>query len=174
MMKPGNLTALIFALTLLFIFALDACKKKDEAEGIDKQLLDMAKNSSGFTWYMNDASLLDRSQGSGHNYPFFRTRYNQLAASMLDSSGRIMDSILFPEGSLVVKDLYSDASTLARYAVLYKQPNSSYADARGWIWGYINADGTVAVSAEEKGQQCINCHSQEGNIDYMLMNKYFP
>ncbi len=93
---------------------------------------------------------------------------------MLDSSGMIMDSILFPDGSLVVKDLYSDASTLARYAVLYKQSNSSYADDQGWIWGYINADGTVAVSAEEKGQQCITCHSQEGNIDYMLMNKYFP
>jgi len=161
--------------SIIFIAGiLGSCKKKDEAEGIDKQLLDMAQSSSGYTWYKNDASLLDKSPGSGHNYPFLRTRFDQIASTMLDSNGKITDSITFPEGSFIVKELYSDGSTLARYAILYKQSNSSYADAKGWIWGYINADGTVAVTAEEKGQQCISCHSQDGNIDYMLMNKYFP
>ena len=44
----------------------------------------------------------------------------------------------------------------------------------GWVWGYINADESIAAPASEKGSQCISCHSQSDNIDYMLMNKYFP
>ena len=165
---------LISAFTIALIVSLNSCKKDKEAEGIDKQLLDMAQSSDGFTWYKNSSALLDKSAGSGHNYPFLRTRYNALAATMLDQDGKIIEGALFPEGSFIVKDLYSDASTLGRYAMLYKQSNSSSADANGWIWGYINADGSVAVSAEDKGQQCISCHSQEGAIDYMLMNKFFP
>jgi len=153
---------------------LSSCKKDKEAEGIDKQLLDMAQNTTGFTWYKNDGVLLDKSTGSGHNYPLLRTRFDEIATTMLDEDGKIMDSIVFPEGSLIVKELYSDASTLSRYAILYKQSNNANADANGWIWGYINADGTVAVTAEDKGAQCISCHLQEGNIDYMLMNKFFP
>lgn len=164
----------IVALSLITACIVESCKKSDEAEGIDKQLLDMAQSSAGFTWYKNSDALLDKSAGSGHNYPFLRTRFNQIASAMLDSNGKIMDSITFPEGSFIVKELFSDGSTLARYAILYKQSNSAYADAKGWIWGYINADGSVAVTAEEKGQQCISCHMQDGNIDYMLMNKYFP
>ncbi|HSG67243.1 MAG TPA: cytochrome P460 family protein [Bacteroidales bacterium] len=153
---------------------LSACKKDKEAEGIDKQLLDMAKKTSGFTWYKNSDALLDKSAGSGHNYPFLRTRFNDIASDMLDQDGKIIDTAMFAEGSLIVKELYSDASTIGRYAILYKQSNSSYADGKGWIWGYINADGTVAESADKKGSSCIGCHSQQGNIDYMLMNKFFP
>ena len=80
----------------------------------------------------------------------------------------------FPEGSLIVKELYDNSTTLGRYAILYKKSGSSDADAKGWVWGYINADGGVAEAASKKGSSCISCHSQADNIDYMLMNKYFP
>jgi len=163
---------IVFAVVLVGPFS--SCKKDKEAEGIDKQLLDMARETSGFTWYKYSDALLDKSSGSGHNYPYLRTRFNAIAAAMLDEDGKIMDSIVFPESSLIVKELYSDGSTLGRYAILYKQSNSSSADENGWVWGYINADGSVAVSAEDKGSQCISCHLQDGNIDYMLMNKFFP
>ena len=85
-----------------------------------------------------------------------------------------MTGAAFPDGSLIVKELYEDASTLARYAVLYKSTGHADADVNGWVWGYINEDETVAVPASEKGSQCIGCHSQEGSIDYVLMNKFFP
>lgn len=173
-MKTKNIFIVLMTFTFVLSVPLSSCKKDKEAEGIDKQLFDMAKNTSGFTWYKNDGALLNKSAGSGHNYPFLRTRFDAIAAAMLDSNGMIMDSIIFPEGSLIVKELYSDASTLDRYAILYKQSNNTYADANGWLWGYINSDETVAVTAEDKGAQCISCHLQEGNIDYMLMNKFFP
>jgi hypothetical protein len=165
-----KITFLFGILILVFI----SCKKEDEAEGTDKELYDMAKNASGFTWYKNTDELLNKSSGSGHSQPFLRTRYNAVAATKLDSLGKVMEGTSFADGSLIVKELYSDASTLDRYAILYKKSGHADADSRGWVWGYINADGTVAVPASEKGSSCTGCHLQQDNIDYMLMNKFFP
>jgi hypothetical protein len=159
-------------LSLLFC-GVFACTK-DKAFETDAELYNLARETSGFSWYGNTDSLLSKSAGSGHGQPFLRTRYNNLAATRLDSAGKVMENAAFPEGSLIVKELFEAGSMLDRYAVLYKNSNHSNADAKGWVWGYINADGSVAVSASKKGNSCISCHSQQGNIDYMLMNKYFP
>jgi hypothetical protein len=167
-------TVLLLPILFMSILIVASCKKDKEAEGTDKQLYDMAKVTSGFTWYKNSSVLLDKSSGSGHSFPFLRTRFNTIASAQLDSIGKVMTDAAFPDGSLIVKELYEDASTLGRYAVLYKSTGHADADANGWVWGYINEDGTVAVPASEKGSQCIGCHSQEGSIDYILMNKFFP
>lgn len=151
-----------------------SCKKDKEAIGTDKVLYDMAKQTNGFTWYKNNDMLLDKSSGSGHPQAFLKTRYNTIASSMLDTNGKIALNAAFPEGSLIVKELYSNTSTLDRYAILYKNTSNENADTKGWVWGYINADGSVAESSTNKGESCIGCHSQTGQIDYMLMNKFFP
>jgi hypothetical protein len=57
---------------------------------------------------------------------------------------------------------------------LYKKSSSNFADEKGWIWGYVNSDGSVAEAASKKGASCISCHSQNGQIDYQLMNKFYP
>jgi hypothetical protein len=175
-MKNKNLTILILSGLLISMWSFNSCKHDDDDEvtGIDKELCDMAKNSSGYTWYKKTDSLLIKSAGSGHSQPYLRTRYNSTATTMLDSTGKVIAGTDFPEGSMVVKELYTDMSTLDLYAILYKKQGHEYADANGWVWGYINADGSVRLSATEKGTSCISCHSQDGNIDYMLMNKYFP
>lgn len=166
----------IFILSTLFvsIWTIYSCKKEKQATGTDKELYDMAKTTSSFIWYKNSDELLNKSSGSAHPYPFLRTRYNAVAATKLDANGKIFIGELFPEGSLIVKELYENATTLGRYAILYKKSASADADAKGWVWGYINADGTVAEAASRRGSSCISCHSQTDNIDYMLMNKYFP
>jgi hypothetical protein len=166
----------LFTLLLLIAGTImtDSCTKENAAGGIDKELFDLAQQTGGFTWYKFSDTLLDMSSGSGHSQPFLRTRYNSVAASQLDTSGKILTVAVFPEGSLVVKELYDDPNTLARYAILYKKPADSNADVNGWIWGYIDADGTVAEPASNQGSACISCHSQSGNIEYMLMNLYFP
>ena len=173
-MKKGTIKILLFVGLISFLFTSQSCKKDDEAQGTDKELYDMAQNTAGFTWYKNSGNLLDKSSGSGHSQPYLRTRYNSIAAAKLDSVGKVMEGTFFPEGSLVVKELYSNSTTLDRYAILYKQSGNTDTDANGWVWGYINADGTVSAPASEKGSSCTGCHSQDGNIDYMLMNKFFP
>jgi hypothetical protein len=167
-------TIYILFICLSCIWTINSCKKEEQSKGTDKELYDMAKATSGFTWFKNSSSLLDKSSGSGHPQPFLRTRYNSIAASKLDSNGKIMAGATFPEGSLIVKELYDNSTTLGRYAILYKKSGSADADANGWVWGYINADGGVASAASNKGSSCTSCHSQSDNIDYMLMNKYFP
>ncbi|MDP4630704.1 MAG: cytochrome P460 family protein [Flavobacteriales bacterium] len=156
------------------MWTINSCKRDGQANGTDKELYEMAQSTSGFTWFKNSSSLLDKSSGSGHSFPFLRTRYNSIAASKLDSDGNIMADAIFPEGSLIVKELYQNSTTLGRYAILYKKSESADADTNGWVWGYINADGSVASAASNKGSSCSGCHSQSDNIDYMLMNKYFP
>lgn len=164
----------MLSLLIPFVLVLSSCKKEKEAGETDKALYEMAKTSTGFTWYKHSGELLDKSPGSGHPQPFLRTRYNTVAATKLDSSGKIVDGAVFPGGSLIVKELFEDESTLVRYAILYKDEESPDADERGWVWGYINEDGTVAEPASKKGASCKSCHLQADNIDYMLMNKYFP
>ena len=167
-------TFTVMTFCLVSIWTINSCKKEKEATGTDKELYEMAKATSGFTWFKNSSSLLNKSSSSGHPQPFLRTRYNAVAATKLDSNGKIMTGSTFPEGSLIVKELNDNSTTLGRYAILYKKSGSADADAKGWVWGYINADGGVAETASKKGSSCTSCHSQADNIDYMLMNKYFP
>jgi hypothetical protein len=171
-MKFLSINCMIIALTASAL-SITSCKHEPVAE-IDLELFEMAKKTSGFTWFSDSSVLLEHSSGSGHSQRYLRTRYNSIAASILDAQGRITANAVFPDRSLVVKELYRNSNDLVRYAILYKDPSNSNADAQGWVWGYIDADGGVAVSATEKGRSCNGCHSQSENIDYMLMNKYFP
>lgn len=170
--KLINLCILSFCISL--IMTLNSCKKDAAVDLTDTELYNMAKETTGFTWYKNSDIKLNKSTGSGHSELFLRTRYNAIAATNLGLDGKIIAGTTFPEGSLIVKELYSDATTLTSYAILYKQANHKNADANGWVWGYVFTDGSVKAPSAEKGSGCISCHSQTDNIDYTLMNKYFP
>ncbi len=172
-MKRNNFILISAAILALAVLS-NACKNEDDgAGGTDGDLLSMSKSADGFTWYKNSDALLPKSSGTGHSQPFLRTRYNDIAAAMLDADGKVEAGTVFPEGSLVVKELHDNATTIGRYAILYKQSSSPDADADGWVWGYINADGSVAEPASNKGASCRGCHAQPDNIDFTLMNKYF-
>lgn len=173
MINKFALGVLLFITVITTIFS---CKHEPEklAEGIDAELLETAKSTNGFVWFKNSNALLPKSSGSGHPQAFLKTRYNSVAQMQLDSAGKIKPNAVFTDGAIIVKELYNDANTLARYAILYKKSNNPNADANGWVWGYINANGTVAEPSAKKGGACIGCHTQTNHIDYMLMNKYYP
>lgn len=192
-MKKLNLLA-VFALALLAL-NFNACKKDNDEETTeettnnggtttdggsgttkttDQELLEMSTVATGFTWFKNVDTYLDRSAGSGHPQPFLRTRYNATAAAFLDTDGRVKEGSTFADGSLIVKELINADKSVARYAILYKKSDHADADDKGWVWGYVDPDGTVASAASNKGGSCIGCHTQGGNIDYMLMNKFYP
>ncbi|MCG8574846.1 MAG: cytochrome P460 family protein [Flavobacteriales bacterium] len=159
-------------LSILCILILGySCKK---AKGTDADLLSMAEETEGFTWYKFNDAILEKSTGSAHPQSLLRTKYNATASSALDEEGKVTEGTVFPDGSLIVKELYDDENTIGRWAILYKQSNHEDADDNGWVWGYINGDRSVAAPASNKGEACISCHSQSENIDYTLMNKYFP
>jgi hypothetical protein len=153
---------------------MQSCTKDKALSNTDKELLEMSKTTKDFVWFKNTDSLLAKSSGSGHPQALLRTRYNAIAAKNLDNKGKILPGAIFPDGSLIVKELFENPSKLVKYAILYKNPKSNDADAKGWVWGYINSDETVDIPASKKGTSCIKCHTQVDNIDYMLMNKFFP
>lgn len=173
-MRMKLFTLLLAVLGSIFLIIPNSCKNDSQAEGTDKELYDMARETAGFTWYKKSEVLLNTTSGSGHSFPKLRTKYNEVAAVKLDANGKITAGTIFPQGSLIVKEFHDSEEKIGRYAVLYKNPDSPDADSKGWVWGYINADGTVAQAASKKGSGCSDCHNQSGNIDYMLMNKYFP
>lgn len=163
----------------LMIIALTFSCAKDKTPStqtgdIDQTLFEFAKDTTNLIWYKKINQLLAKSEGSGHAFPFLKTRFNELAAQQLDANGKVKDNAQFIDGSLIVKELINSDSTIGRYAVLYKKSDNANADGKGWVWGYIDSNGKVAIPASQRGGSCISCHSQAGNIDYMLMNKFFP
>lgn len=172
-MKPNKFLLQTITIATLFIL-ISNCKKDSSTNATDANLYKMAKETTGFTWYKNSDALLPKSNLSGHTEPYLRTRYNSTASTMLDGTGKVQAAITFPEGSLIVKELYSDETTLAKYAILYKDPENSYADSDGWVWGYVENDGSVVEPSSNKGNACIACHNHEGNINKTLMNVAIP
>lgn len=168
--QKNNILYLIFMVFLIGV-VLNGCTYKKFGE--DQDLYALAKNTDGFTWFKNTDSLLARSNGSGHTQSHFKTRFNAIAASNLDSNFKIKTNSPFSENSVIVKELIENG-TFERYAVLYKKSDHPNADAKGWVWGYINKNGSVQIASSKKGANCSGCHSQAGNDDYTLMNKFFP
>lgn len=173
MTRSFSLVMAISAALIATSLSLHSCKHDGVALGTDLLLYDMATVDTGFVWFKFSDAALDRSSGSGHSQPKLKTRYNATAATMLDAEGRIQEGAQFPEGSLIVKELLENDLTISLYAVLYKSPENADADQNGWVWGYLNPNGTVRTSSSEKGIGCIGCHTQSGHIDYMLMNKFY-
>lgn len=140
----------------------------------DQDLLNISKSPNGFVWFKNSSAFLPKSSGTGHSPTFLRTRFNSIAKNGLDENYQIKEGYQFPEGSLIVKELYNSDSSFVRFAIMLKQTQNPHADQYGWVWGYINSDNSVAHSYTNNGVGCNNCHSESGNIDLVLMKKYFP
>lgn len=153
---------------------LFACKHDPDPSAIDAELYLLALNTDGNVWYKHSDQLLPKSSGSGHSQPLLRTRYNEVAATVLDGDGKVQPDAVFPIGSLVVKELCEDDGSINTYAVLLKRPAEPAADPNGWVWGYLRANGDVRASALDQGAGCRTCHGQTGHIDQTLMNLFFP
>ena len=171
-----NKIIILFSFAFAFFITAESCKKEKVIEkgSTDEQLLMKAKETTGFTWYKNSDQLLSKGPHTGHSEDFLRTRYNATAAAMLDADGKVKAGAVFPDESLIVKELHSNSTTLSTYAVMYKKSGHEDADAHGWVWGYIRPGGEVREPASNKGSACTGCHSQNGNIDLTLMNLDHP
>jgi len=93
----------------------------------------------------------------------FKLRFNAIAASVLDNTGELPTNGRFPVGSILVKESYLN-NTLSGLVVIKKAPTDANA-SNGWLWGFYSLDGVATISIEEKGSQCVNCHSSSPNRD---------
>ncbi len=161
-----------------FIF-FAGCKEEDSlttpktsaTTTTEAQLYMLGKNSAGFTFYKNSTDTLTKGGNSAHPDPKLRTRYNSIAAKFLDANGKVKAGTVFPDSSLIVKELFT-GTTLTTYVFLFKKKGDTSADANGWVWAETNQSGSTVYPIGNKGAGCIGCHST--GIDYTRMNDAQP
>lgn len=164
-----NKPVLTTALLAVAIVSIVGCQKTTEA---DKQLFEKATNT-GYTYYKGDSAVKPSSSPSAHN-AFFRVKFNAVAQAALTDSGRLPVGAAFPEGSIVVKELYnSSTGALALLAVMEKASGNSAA-GNNWLWAEFEPGGKAVFSTSKKGNGCISCHNASGNRDYVRLFELFP
>ncbi len=168
------------AVMLLFIIGLVAgCKKEDspvapasvQSTTTEAALYMLGKSPAGFTFYKNSPDTLSKGGNSGHPDAFLRTRYNSIAAKYLDANGKVKAGTVFPDSSLIVKELFTNKE-LTTYVFLFKKKGDTNADANGWVWAETSPSGTATYPAGNKGAGCTGCHGT--GIDYTRMNDTHP
>lgn len=95
----------------------------------------------------------------------FKLRFNSIASKALTEDGKLPVGKTFPEGSLLIKDIYS-GGTLTLYAFMYKRSGS-------WLWAEIKPDKKISHSVKGDPGVCTNCHSQAGNRDLAVSFNFY-
>ncbi len=157
-----KLGILFLAVTLGLIF----CTKKQGTNPSlafnDASLLDSCKQSN-YVYYKNDPSTL--LSGAAGPHGTFKLRFNAIAYAALTENGKLPLGKKFPEGSLLVKDVYS-GGVLDLYAFMYKKSGS-------WLWAEIKPSGQVLYSVTKNPGVCTGCHSQNGNRDLAVSFNFY-
>ncbi len=144
---------------LIIVCLLASCKKDKEINNANDQLFDEA-TASGFT-YFDNGDLLTGALPSPHGS--FKLRFNAIAYAALDTSGKLPVGATFPNGSLIVKEIFTGAD-ITLLAIMKKNPSSDYA-SNGWMWAEIKPEREVSFSLREKGDACVSCHNGSPNRD---------
>ena len=126
---------------------------------------------SGFSWYQQNDSIKRSANASAHS-KYFRVRFNTVAQAALTNNGRLPQGATFPNGSLIVKELYDSATAPLKYlAMMYKDSSHALA-VNGWVWLELKGDGGNYISATEKGAQCTGCHAANSRDQVRLFDLF--
>ena len=147
-------------LTLIFfVCAYQSCDK-DISSSEDSALFDELSDA-GYQFYQTGNTL---SAASPSPHGSFRLRMNDIAQTVLDSMGELPAGGVFPEGSVVVKEVMSGGQ-IDLYAVM-KKASSDNNSSNGWLWAEYDTDGSSIISLTNQGSSCTGCHSQTPNRDF--------
>lgn len=144
---------------LLAVLLMASCKKDKDAEDANKALLNEV-NAGGYSYYAS-GNLLSGVSPSPHGS--FKLRLNATAQAALDGTGELPAGGSFPNGSIIVKEIFS-GSSINLLAIMKKDASNSNAGS-GWVWAEIKPNGDVTFGVEKKGDGCISCHSGNPNRD---------
>lgn len=143
------------ALAPVLLLSAGACRHETDAAAVDAALFREAP-AEGSIYYSGTPGITLPDDASPHGP--FRVRFNSIAQTALDTTGRLPVDGEFPAGSVIVKDLY-EGTSVHQYAVMKKDPDAPLAGS-GWLWAELAPDGAVIFSASRRGDGCIPCHSQ--------------
>lgn len=126
----------------------------------DKMLFNELSDLSSFTYFQGGNTL---TPASASPHGAFKLRFNAIAASALDGTGKLPPAATFPAGSVLVKEVYMSGN-LTIYAVIKKDPTDGNSSG-GWLWAEIKPDGSPFISSKLQGVSCTGCHGQSPNRD---------
>jgi hypothetical protein len=156
--------AIIYVLIPVVACFIYACANHNLEENVgtittDASLFNEISQTSEY--YYQEGAILNPAPASPHST--FKLRFNEIAWSVLDETGELPAGSKFPEGSVIIKEVYSSGS-VALYAVMKKNSVESNA-AEGWLWAEYLPNGQLGYSIGQKGLGCTNCHSQGTHRD---------
>jgi hypothetical protein len=157
-----------FVFIAFIVFALFIACTKDkgvdpELAFSDKALLDSANNLSAFTFYKNKDTLFPGTSSSPHGS--FKLKFNKIAFSVLSDNGKLPLASVFPEGSMVLKEIRRNGE-VTLYSIMYKHN-------RSWLWTEVAPDGKVNYSVKKDPSVCTSCHKQTGNRDLVVSFNFY-
>ncbi|HRJ85101.1 MAG TPA: cytochrome P460 family protein [Ignavibacteria bacterium] len=144
---------IVFAITgYIFIFA-----PKQTAD--DESLYKWITSEKEYYYYKHSPEILPSSKETeGAHDNFMRVRFNYKAAAVLNSDGHLPKGIMFPDSSIIVKEIYSEKTgqveLLAAMVKLKGAPNSN----KDWLWAEYSPTGDVEYSVSKNGKACVSCH----------------
>jgi len=159
-------SVILMCIIVIFICTIQSCKKS--ARRTDKNLYE-SLGESGYTFYKGGAIL--PAKGSSPHGPF-KLRFNTIANAALDTALKLPLGNSFPNGSIIVKELFN-GNNLILYVVMKKEDNNKNA-ADGWLWSEYEINGDVAYSVGSKGNSCTSCHKSTPNRDLTLTFDLHP
>jgi len=160
-MKTNAIWLVMIILATVFIAS---CKDKEDEKAITDQVLIEKISESEYSYYSTDTI-----QARGPHVPFIMVRFNPTAKAVLNEDNKIELGQTFPEGSIIVKEIYNTkGGDLVRQYVMMKKPNDPNA-ATNWIWSAYSASNAVEQSVTLKGVGCFECHSIAPHRDGVKM-----
>ncbi|MDZ4663286.1 MAG: cytochrome P460 family protein [Bacteroidota bacterium] len=157
-MNTKNITLTLFLLTTISL-AIFSCKKKKTNEAMYEEA-----SSGSLSFYKGKDTLWDPKGGSPHG--FFKLKFNQTALNALGADGKLPLGQTFPDGSLIVKEIYTN-NALSLYAVMRKDPKSKFASNK-WVWAEYEPNGKVVIGVNKEGKDCVSCHTGGNPRDLTL------
>lgn len=162
---PMNGKIRILAIAMVIFIVVQSCEYHDVNDDVssrpqtEEQLLEEI-NQTGYE-YFRSAQILNPASTSPHGA--FKLRFNQIAWAALDEQEKLPKGKTFPEGSVIVKEVFSN-NAVSVYAIM-KKTSSDYNAKEGWLWAEILPDGKPAYQLSLKGAVCVNCHRDTPNRD---------
>lgn len=168
------------AILILAVIFVEACSENETVSETraktytDSELFNLARTGT-FSFYKNNLDTLPFTPNGGGHGGFIRVKFNPIANAALTDNGKLPLNSTFPNGSLVVKEIYNNrGDTLAFLAVMLKETTATNA-AEGWVWGEYYADGRVLWTVN-RGADCVPCHrltAQTSNVPGDLGHRDF-
>lgn len=166
--SPYHVFFMIIGFCTLFI---SSCKE-DATDNPDSEIgrLYAEVNDNSFVYYKNEDKILSPKGSSPHGD--FKLRFNNIALSSLDSTGKLPDGGKFKEGAIVLKEII-EGGKVSDYIVMKKA--ETHVNAKNsWLWYGFTKDGKVRNDPADKGKDCAGCHSAGSSRDHTLTFTLHP